>query len=142
MYGATEAASADHDRCPRSACPTSSGRWARHCRAVASRCDTQDGDETTEPGVSGEVVYRGPNVMMGYAETPPTWPVATSTAACSRPGDLGHLDYDGFLWITGRLQRIGKMFGVRVNLDDIEAMLHDQAAGRGGLRCGQDRRVA
>ena len=37
--------------------------------ADRSRCATEDGTETARSGVDGEVVYRGPNVMMGYAET-------------------------------------------------------------------------
>ena len=32
---------------------------------------TEDG-ETAEPGVIGELIYRGPNVMMGYATTAAT----------------------------------------------------------------------
>lgn len=82
-----------------------------------------DGCITTQPNVPGELVYTGPNVMMGYA---------TERADLSQPdvlggklhtGDIAYLDADGFLYITGRIKRDAKLFGLRVNLDEIEAML-------------------
>lgn len=75
--------------------------------------------------VDGEIVYEGPNVMMGYAEQ------AADLAAPDRlhgrlpTGDLGVVDADGCLWITGRRSRIAKVFGIRMNLDDVERLLDD-----------------
>ena len=86
-----------------------------------------DGVETTEPGVTGEVLYRGPNVMMGYAETAAELADGEVTGGLLATGDLGHLDADGYLFITGRLKRIGKVFGNRVNLDDLERILGGSA---------------
>jgi acyl-CoA synthetase (AMP-forming)/AMP-acid ligase II len=87
-----------------------------------------DGAETTEPGATGEVVYRGPNVMMGYAEAEAELAAGDEVGGVLATGDLGHLDGDGFLFITGRLKRIGKVFGVRVSLDDVEQMLRGHGA--------------
>jgi acyl-CoA synthetase (AMP-forming)/AMP-acid ligase II len=87
-----------------------------------------DGTETTEPGVSGEVLYRGPNVMLGYAETSADLGRGDERGGLLETGDLGHLDEDGYLFLSGRLKRFGKVFGVRLNLDDIEAMLHEHGA--------------
>ena len=67
-----------------------------------------------------EVVYRGPNVMMGYAETAADLAKADEMGGVLPTGDLGRLDDEGFLFITGRAKRIGKVFGVRINLDDVE----------------------
>nr|WP_157527854.1 AMP-binding protein [Kibdelosporangium sp. MJ126-NF4] len=83
----------------------------------------EDGTEVTEPGVDGEVVYRGPNVMMGYAENEAELANGDDVGGVLVTGDLGHLDEDGYLYITGRLKRIGKVFGNRVNLDDLEQVV-------------------
>jgi acyl-CoA synthetase (AMP-forming)/AMP-acid ligase II len=83
-----------------------------------------DGAETAEAGRTGEVIYRGPNVMMGYAQSEAELAAGDDRQGMLETGDLGHLDEDGFLFITGRLKRIGKIFGNRVNLDDLEQLLH------------------
>ncbi|MBB5869847.1 acyl-CoA synthetase (AMP-forming)/AMP-acid ligase II [Allocatelliglobosispora scoriae] len=70
-----------------------------------------------------EVVFEGPNVMMGYAEQAEDLAKPDELGGVLRTGDLGRLDDDGYLWITGRVKRLGKVFGVRVNLDDVERML-------------------
>ncbi len=67
-----------------------------------------------------EVVYRGPNVMMGYAETAADLARGDELSGVLHTGDLGRLDDEGFLFITGRTKRMGKVFGVRINLDDVE----------------------
>ncbi|RKF27014.1 AMP-binding protein [Micromonospora globbae] len=88
---------------------------------VSIRAD--DGTETTEPDRVGEIVYRGANVMMGYAETAADLARPDELGGVLATGDLGRLDADGFLFVTGRIKRIAKVFGVRVNLDDVERSL-------------------
>lgn len=88
----------------------------------------QDGTETTQPKISGEIVYRGPNVMMGYAENAAQLALGDECGGVLATGDLGYLDEEGFLFVTGRLKRIGKVFGNRISLDDLE-----QAARATGL---------
>ncbi|WP_020668872.1 AMP-binding protein [Amycolatopsis nigrescens] len=88
-----------------------------------------DGSETTHPKIVGEVVYRGPNVMMGYAETEAELAHGDEVGGVLATGDLGYLDEDGFLFITGRLKRIGKVFGNRVNLDDLEQAVRSAEVG-------------
>ncbi|MBW4719602.1 AMP-binding protein [Saccharothrix obliqua] len=84
---------------------------------------TGDGAETTAPGVVGEIVYRGPNVMMGYAESEAELALPDGLGGVLVTGDLGYLDDEGYLYVTGRLKRIGKVFGNRVSLDDLEQLV-------------------
>jgi acyl-CoA synthetase (AMP-forming)/AMP-acid ligase II len=71
----------------------------------------------------GEVVYSGPNVMMGYAESAADLALPDTHGHTLRTGDLGYLDDEGFLFLTGRLKRIVKLAGNRVALDEIEALV-------------------
>jgi acyl-CoA synthetase (AMP-forming)/AMP-acid ligase II len=68
----------------------------------------------------GEIYYAGPNVMMGYAEHRRDLAGGDEMQGVLATGDLGYLDSDGFLYICGRLKRIAKVAGTRVNLDDVE----------------------
>ncbi|GAB3804813.1 AMP-binding protein [Humibacter antri] len=76
----------------------------------------------------GEVVYSGPNVMMGYAENVSDLSRGDDLGGVLATGDLGYL-CDGALFITGRSKRIVKIFGVRVSLDDIDRWLASRVNG-------------
>jgi acyl-CoA synthetase (AMP-forming)/AMP-acid ligase II len=75
-------------------------------------------------GESGEIVYTGPNVMLGYAESRLDLSRGDVTAGVLHTGDLGYLD-GGFLYLTGRTKRIAKIVGLRLSLDDIERLFED-----------------
>lgn len=75
------------------------------------------------PGVEGEVIYHGPNVMMGYAENLSDLALGDDMGGRLATGDIGRLDDEGRLTITGRSKRIGKVAGLRVNLDEVERAL-------------------
>jgi acyl-coenzyme A synthetase/AMP-(fatty) acid ligase len=79
----------------------------------------------------GELVYRGPNVMMGYATEPDHLTRGDDLGGVLRTGDLGRRDDDGFFWITGRSKRFAMVLGVRVNLDEVERALPVPAAAVG-----------
>ena len=57
----------------------------------------------------GEIVVYGPNVMMGYHNREEDNKAAFSEDGGFRTGDLGYLDDDGFLYITGRLKEQYKL---------------------------------
>lgn len=59
-------------------------------------------DGAPEPGQPGEVLIRSPYVMTGYFEEPDETGAAFDDDAWLRSGDLGTLDTDGYLRITGR----------------------------------------
>jgi acyl-CoA synthetase (AMP-forming)/AMP-acid ligase II len=68
-----------------------------------------------------ELVYEGPNVMFGYANSVQDLALGDVQHGILRTGDLGEMDGDGFFRITGRLARFAKLFGRRVQLADVEA---------------------
>jgi acyl-CoA synthetase (AMP-forming)/AMP-acid ligase II len=76
--------------------------------------------EATEPGV-GELVYEGPNVMLGYAESPADLAEGRTVDAL-RTGDLARIS-DGLVEIVGRRGRQAKVFGLRLDLDRVESTL-------------------
>ena len=74
--------------------------------------DARDGDV-------GELVYTGPNVMMGYAQVRPTWPRAPSFPSCA-PATWPARSYRAVFEVVGRTSRFAKIFGLRLDLDEIE----------------------
>jgi long-chain acyl-CoA synthetase len=72
---------------------------------------------------TGELIYRGPNVMLGYAECPQDLAKGDELFGVLRTGDLACEDADGYFYITGRLKRFLKLFGKRFNLDELEIIL-------------------
>ena len=57
----------------------------------------------------GEIVVRGPNVMKGYHNLPEETASVIGDDGAFRTGDLGRLDADGYLWITGRIKEQYKL---------------------------------
>ena len=74
-----------------------------------------------DPGV-GEVVYAGPNVMMGYATNAEDLSRGFDIDEL-RTGDLGRFDGAGNLEIVGRLNRLVKVHGKRIDLDHLAGEL-------------------
>ncbi|MGH3858556.1 AMP-binding protein [Actinokineospora sp.] len=70
----------------------------------------------------GELVYRGPNVMLGYARTPADLALGATLGALPT-GDLARRASDGLYEVIGRKSRFVKLFGLRVDLDEIEKSL-------------------
>ena len=81
------------------------------------------GEVIDEAEVVGELVYRGPNVAMGYAECGDDLIKGDDWGGVLVTGDMAKRDADGFYYITGRKKRFIKMFGSRVNLDEAERLL-------------------
>ena len=71
----------------------------------------------------GTVVYEGPNIMLGYAMSRSDLGKGDEMRARLETGDLGRLDAEGFLYLTGRTQRFAKIAGYRLGLDEIEQEL-------------------
>lgn len=71
---------------------------------------------------TGELIYRGDNVAMGYAETIEDLAKGDEWQGVLKTGDLAILDSEGFAYITGRKSRFAKIRGYRISLDDLESL--------------------
>lgn len=99
------------------------------------------GSEIERAGVAGELVYRGPNVMLGYV-TCYTELAALSSMSELKTGDVAYFDEDGDFFITGRLKRFVKIFGKRVSLDEVEMQLKTRALEVGVIGSDNKLRIA
>lgn len=70
----------------------------------------------------GELIYRGPNVMMGYAQDAADLMRGQDLTELAT-GDLATRDSNGLLRITGRLSRMSKIGGIRIGHDALERAL-------------------
>ncbi|MGA9871891.1 MAG: AMP-binding protein, partial [Rhodococcus sp. (in: high G+C Gram-positive bacteria)] len=75
------------------------------------------------PDGVGELVYSGPNVMQGYAETPDDLALGDTLGGRLRTGDLARLTDDGLYEVVGRISRFAKVFGLRIDLQRVESAL-------------------
>ncbi len=72
----------------------------------------------------GELVYEGPNVMLGYAEGPGDLAEGASIHEL-RTGDLARRNDAGLFEVVGRRARFAKVCGLRIDLDEVEVALRD-----------------
>ena len=88
-----------------------------------------DGSKIISPNVAGELIYKGPNVTLGYAECVQDLAKGDERNGVLETGDIAQFDEDGYYYIVGRLKRFLKIYGNRVNLDECERMLQERFAG-------------
>ncbi|MBN2895272.1 MAG: AMP-binding protein [Campylobacterales bacterium] len=89
-----------------------------------SLIDPQSQTPIGAPGVEGELIYQGANVMMGYAQSADDLSAGDTLGGLLHTGDLAVVDEEGFYTITGRLGRFIKLHGNRVGLDELQQRLH------------------
>lgn len=82
-----------------------------------------DGNETFEGDATGEMIYRGENVTMGYAYCKEDLMKGDENHGVMHTGDIAHRDADGFYFIVGRMKRFLKIFGLRIGLDEVEHLI-------------------
>lgn len=81
------------------------------------------GGKLTVDSDTSELIYEGANVMMGYAECLEDLSLGDELAGILHTGDTATVDDEGYFTITGRMKRFIKLFGLRINLDDVEKKL-------------------
>ena len=82
-----------------------------------------NGNDITEPHVTGELVYYGSNVTLGYAECGQDLIKGDERFGELCTGDMAQFDEDGYYYIVGRKKRFLKIYGNRVNLDEEDRMI-------------------
>ena len=78
-----------------------------------------------QPDIKGELVYSGPNVMLGYAESD-TDLNQLEGQEFLHTGDIAYRDENGLYYLVGRMKRFLKLFGLRISQDEVEAHLHKE----------------
>ncbi|MFF2270938.1 AMP-binding protein [Agromyces sp. NPDC058136] len=82
-------------------------------------------DSTSRGAGVGELVYEGPNVMLGYAEEPADFALGRTVHEL-RTGDLARRRDDELFEVVGRANRFAKVFGLRLDLDRVERLLAEE----------------
>lgn len=130
MYGQTEA-SARLTMLPAPELQRKTGSAGTAVSGVKLKILVESGREA-HAGETGEIFVQGPNVMLGY------WQEDEGTQTRLRngwlaTGDLGYLDEEGYLFITGRQSELIKTGGFRVSPEEIEEVLlrHPDVADAG-----------
>ena len=123
-YGMTEAAPqiASNRLPPRERKPGSVGPAAGPDVAIVD-----DAGNLMPPERDGEIAIRGTNVMSAYEDDPEANRRAF-VQGWFRTGDTGHLDADGYLFITGRLKEIINRGGEKISPREVEEILLDHPA--------------
>jgi acyl-[acyl-carrier-protein]-phospholipid O-acyltransferase/long-chain-fatty-acid--[acyl-carrier-protein] ligase len=104
------------------------GTVGRCIVGVAVQAFTQEGRQPLPAGVEGVLCCKGPNVMRGYLHQPEKTAEAIQDG-WYWTGDVGLVQADGFIKITGRVSRFAKIAGEMVPLEKLEEELHDILGG-------------
>jgi len=126
MYGQTEATARISYLSPRYT-KLKIGSIGKAIPGGQLKIDFLENDATSSTYASGELIYSGPNVMMGYAENRLDLAKNDELKGQLSTGDIATVDNDGFYFIVGRKKRFLKIHGKRLNLDEIEAILSTES---------------
>ncbi len=77
-------------------------------------------------GDGGELIYRGKNVCLGYAQSFQDIDLGDKNKGVLQTGDIARKDGEGFYYLLGRKDRFLKIFGLRVSLSELEQLLFER----------------
>lgn len=83
--------------------------------------------ETCAPGELGEIVVRGPNVMLGYWNRPDDTAIAIQDG-WFHSGDIGRIDEQGYFYIVDRVKDMISIAGLKVFPAEVERTIHENVA--------------
>lgn len=87
---------------------------------------SEEGKLILDQVAEGELIYRGPNVTLGYAENLNDLEKSDERNGVLQTGDIVRRDEDGFYYIVGRKKRFLKIFGLRISLDEVELIIKNK----------------
>jgi long-chain acyl-CoA synthetase len=88
----------------------------------------------------GEILARGPNVMQGYYHKPQATKECLTDDGWLRTGDIGHLDADGYLYVTDRKKELFKTSGGKyIAPQSVENLLRESPLIGEAVAIGDDR---
>jgi fatty-acyl-CoA synthase len=114
------------------------------CRGVSVRiCEPRHEERphevvVMEAGVEGEICVKSPGVMKGYYNNPEATAKVLDADGWLRTGDLGFVDEEGYLFITGRLKDIIILAGENVLPADVEEVVDHVSGVRYSAAVGLD----
>jgi acyl-CoA synthetase (AMP-forming)/AMP-acid ligase II len=79
-------------------------------------------------GEEGDIAYKGPSHMLQYYRNPEETTTLYTPSGHSRSGDLGRMDEDGFVRVTGRLKDIVIRGGMNISARELEDLLGEHPA--------------
>lgn len=120
MYGQTEA-TARLSYLPPEFYDQKKGSIGRGIPDVVLKVVNEDGSEIM-PGETGEVIAHGENIMTGYYKDEESTNEVLKNGWLYT-GDLGTVDTDGYIYLTGRRKEIIKVGGKRISPKEIEAII-------------------
>ena len=98
-------------------------------QAVGNEAKIIDTDGKEVPrGIQGEIMIRGDNVMKGYYKAPDKTTEALEPDGWLHTDDLGHMDEDGFVFVTGRIKELIIKGGENIAPKEIDEVLYKHPA--------------
>ena len=85
--------------------------------------DTEDPGKQLGPGEIGELMVRGPQVMLGYFNNPEATEETLTEDGWLHTGDIGKMDEDGYVWVLDRKKELIKYNGFQVPPAELEGLL-------------------
>lgn len=119
-YGMTEMSPATHCSVSETCKPRSVGKPVPD---VEQRIVDPKTEEVLGVCQDGEIRLRGPNMMTGYFHLPEKTAEVIDSDGFYRTGDQGHVDENGYLFITGRIKEMIIVGGENVFPREIEEVL-------------------
>ena len=103
--------------------------------------EDEHGAPINAPDETGELIYYGPNVCLGYAQERACLARGDDFNGRLATGDLARRDAQGVYTIVGRKKRFLKVFGNRVGLDELEQLVKNRFVGLDCATGGVDDRI-